>query len=232
MTPCTEDHSTATGEFCDVCGLRLRGARAGARAPSTPAERCPSCGAAREGRFCEVCGYDSALVPPPEPPEPPAAAPDASVSPARVSPPTGSPAPAWTAVVRVDRAWFEEVRRRDGPDASALQFPAFSTERRFVLEGPQLAVGRRSRSRGVEPEIDLSAAPMDPGVSALHALFVARPDGGWDVVDLESTNGTIVGDRPDPIPPNTPVPLADGDVVKLGAWTTITLVAQGPDQSR
>jgi pSer/pThr/pTyr-binding forkhead associated (FHA) protein len=48
-------------------------------------------------------------------------------------------------------------------------------------------------------------------------------------VDLDSTNGTVVGDRPDPIPPNTPVRLADGDVVKVGAWTTITLVA--PDQS-
>jgi pSer/pThr/pTyr-binding forkhead associated (FHA) protein len=145
-------------------------------------------------------------------------------------------------VVRADRAWFEEVLRRNGPDSAGLQFPAFSTERRFVLDRPQLAIGRRSRSRGIEPEIDLSAPPVDPGVSALHALLVGRPDGGWDVVDLDSTNGTVVGDRPDPIPPNTPVRLADGDVVKVGAWTTITLVAPGrwdqpdqldqPDQSR
>ncbi|GAA0906177.1 hypothetical protein GCM10009559_74500 [Pseudonocardia zijingensis] len=139
------------------------------------------------------------------------------------------PAPAggtWTVVVRADRAWFEEVVRRDGPDAAALQFPAFSTERRFALDRPQLALGRRSRSRGIEPEIDLSAPPVDPGVSALHALFVRRDDGGWDVVDLDSTNGTVVGAGPDPIPPNTPVPLADGDVVKVGAWTTLTLVRQ------
>jgi pSer/pThr/pTyr-binding forkhead associated (FHA) protein len=232
MTPsgeetCTEDHSTATGEYCDVCGLRLRGQPPAAAAPG-PAERCPNCGAARDGRFCEACGYDSALGPPPEP---------ASEVPAPDVPevPAGpSPGGTWTAVVRADRTWFEEVVRRSGPDAATLQFPPFSTERRFVLDGPQLSIGRRSRSRGLEPEIDLSAPPMDPGVSALHALLVHRPDGGWDVVDLDSTNGTVVGDRPDPIPPNTPVPLADGDVVKVGAWTTITLLAPGrsPDQSR
>jgi FHA domain len=225
---CTEDHSSATGEYCGVCGLRLRGAQPAA-VPTPPAERCPNCGAAREGRFCEVCGYDSALGPPPEP----AAACGPAVPPA----PRGAPGGTWTAVVRADRAWFEEVLRRSGPDAAALQFPAFSTERRFVLDGPQLAIGRRSRSRGIEPEIDLSAPPLDPGVSALHALLVGRPDGGWDVVDLDSTNGTVVGEGPDPIPPNTPVPLADGDVVKVGAWTTITLVAPArsadrPDQSR
>jgi FHA domain len=225
---CTEDHSSATGEYCGVCGLRLRGAQPAA-VPPPPADRCPNCGAAREGRFCEVCGYDSALGPPPEP----ASAAGADVPPV---PPRASGG-TWTAVVRADRAWFEEVLRRSGPDAATLQFPAFSTERRFVLDGPQLAIGRRSRSRGIEPEIDLSAPPLDPGVSALHALLVGRPDGGWDVVDLDSTNGTVVGDGSDPIPPNTPVPLADGDVVKVGAWTTITLVgparpADQPDQSR
>jgi hypothetical protein len=235
-SPCTEDHAAATGEYCDVCGLRLRGAQAAA-APPAPAERCPSCGAAREGRFCEVCGYDSALGPPPEGPASPTTAETGTTSgtSSEVAAPESSPASTpgtWTAVVRADRAWFEEVLRRDGPDAATLQFPAFSTERRFVLDGPQLAIGRRSRSRGIEPEIDLSAQPVDPGVSALHALLVGRPDGGWNVVDLDSTNGTVVGDRRDPIPPNTPVPLGDGDVVKVGAWTTITLVGPSNDQSR
>lgn len=234
-TPCTEDHSAATGEFCDVCGLWLRGGKSDAPPPSAPAERCPSCGSAREGRFCEVCGYDSALGPPP--PEGaatvagPVASPDPPVPEPAPAAPTGTigTAGTWTVVVRADRAWFEEVLRRDGPDAATLQFPAFSTERRFVLDRPKLAIGRRSRSRGIEPEIDLSAPPVDPGVSASHALLVGRADGGWDVVDLDSTNGTIVGDGRDPIPPQTRVPLADGDVVKVGAWTTITLV--GPDQT-
>jgi hypothetical protein len=221
VNPCTADHATATGEYCDVCGLRVRGGSADPPVPTVTADHCARCGAVRDGRFCEVCGYDSALGPPPE----------AAVAPAgpetAVPPETAGPTAGWTAVVRADRAWFEEVCRRNGPDAGSLRFPAFSTERRFVLDGPQMAIGRHSRSRGITPEIDLSAPPVDPGVSALHALLVHRSDGGWEVVDLESTNGTVVGDRPGPIPPNTPVPLADGDVVKLGAWTTITLVAPG-----
>jgi pSer/pThr/pTyr-binding forkhead associated (FHA) protein len=220
VIPCpadgTVDHAAATGEYCDICGLRLRSGAQAEPPPAVSVETCARCGAVREGRFCEVCGYDSALGPPPEVVEGAESPQDAAPSPA--------PQPAWTAVVRADRSWFDEVRRREGPDAGTLRFPEFSTERRFVLDGPQLAIGRRSRSRGVTPEIDLSAPPVDPGVSTLHALLVGRSDGGWEVVDLESTNGTIVGDRPEPIPPNTPVPLADGDVVKLGAWTTITLV--------
>jgi pSer/pThr/pTyr-binding forkhead associated (FHA) protein len=61
-------------------------------------------------------------------------------------------------------------------------------------------------------------------VSALHALLLARPDGGWELVDLDSTNGTTVGDATDPIAPNTAVALAHGDRIKLGAWTTITIL--------
>jgi FHA domain len=226
VNACTADHATATGEYCDVCGLRVRGGPADPPAPAVTAEHCARCGAVRDGRFCEVCGYDSALGPPPEAAVPPN--PETAVPPETGRAETTGPATAgWTAVVRADRAWFEEVCRRNGPDAGSLRFPAFSTERRFVLDGPQMAIGRYSRSRGITPEIDLSAPPVDPGVSALHALLVHRSDGGWEVVDLESTNGTIVGDRSNPIPPNTPVPLSDGDVVKLGAWTTITIVAPG-----
>jgi pSer/pThr/pTyr-binding forkhead associated (FHA) protein len=60
-------------------------------------------------------------------------------------------------------------------------------------------------------------------VSAQHAVLVARPDGGWDVVDLGSTNGTSVGDTTDVITPNTPVAVAAGVPIRLGAWTVITL---------
>jgi hypothetical protein len=151
------------------------------------------CGAPLTGRFCERCGHDS----------------DA---PARTT---------WQAVVRADRAWFEEVRRQNGADAAALEFPRHAVDRCYPLSGARVAIGRHSRTRGTTPEIDL--ADLDPGVSAVHAVLVARSDGGWDLVDLGSTNGTtLAGGR---IAAHVPVPLADGTVVRLGAWTTITVSA-------
>jgi pSer/pThr/pTyr-binding forkhead associated (FHA) protein len=128
--------------------------------------------------------------------------------------------------VRADRAWFEEVRRQDGVDAGALEFPRYAQERRFVLSGAQVTIGRRSASRGIEPDVDLTG--QDPAVSSAHALLLARPDGGWDLVDVGSTNGTTLAVDDGPIPPHRPVPLAEGAVIRLGAWTTITLTADPP----
>ncbi len=172
---------------------------------AAPAQRCASCGATLDGRFCEVCGHDAAKPTDPMPA-------GAVAGPGE-----------WSALVRADRSWFEEVRRRNGPDAATLEFPGYCPQRRFVLSGTRLAIGRRSRSRGIEPEIDLSGPPLDPGVSARHALLVARPGGGWELIDLNSTNGTTLGDATDPIAPNSAVALAHGDCIKLGAWTTITV---------
>jgi hypothetical protein len=157
------------------------------------------------GRFCEQCGHDSAA--------PASVAGPPSLDP--VAPTT------WHAVVRADPAWFEVVRRQHGTDAAALQFPRYAPERRYVLSGERMTIGRRSRTRGTAPDIDL--ADLDPGVSAAHALLTARADGGWDVVDLGSTNGTTLAVADGPIRPHVPVALADGAVVRLGAWTTITL---------
>jgi pSer/pThr/pTyr-binding forkhead associated (FHA) protein len=79
------------------------------------------------------------------------------------------------------------------------------------------------------PEIDLSAPPEDPGVSHLHAVLLAQPDGTWNLVDPGSTNGTTVNGGTEPIPVNAPLPMADGDRIHVGAWTTITLSLQeGP----
>jgi pSer/pThr/pTyr-binding forkhead associated (FHA) protein len=117
--------------------------------------------------------------------------------------------------------------RRTSAEPPALQFPPYCPQRRFALTGDQLVIGRRNRARGVDPEIDLSGPPLDPGVSTLHAVLLRRDDGGWALVDMGSTNGTVVGDGVTPIPANTPVALADGDRIKIGAWTTLT-VTVGP----
>lgn len=158
-----------------------------------PDPDCAVCGAPLGGRFCERCGHDSAA---------------------------STAQNTWRAVVRADPVWFEMVSRRNGTTPG---FPRHVAERRFVLAGEQLMIGRRSRTRGTAPDIDLGDA--DPAVSAAHALLVARPDGGWDLVDLGSTNGTTLAGADGPVEPHVPVALADGAVIHLGAWTTITIVA-------
>lgn len=129
----------------------------------------------------------------------------------------------WTAVIAADREYFTAVMARSGPDASGLYFPAFSPEVELPLTGHQVTIGRQRHSTGEAPDIDLSRSPEDPGVSHKHAVLVQQPDGSWSVVDQDSTNGTTVNLAEDPIPAYTPIPLAEGDRIHVGAWTTITV---------
>lgn len=212
MARCPAGHDSATEDYCDVCGAPVAAATAGRvaepgprSAPAVVEESCAACGAVREGRFCEECGHDS-LAPVPAAP---AAAPVT-----------------WHVTVAADRAYFDRVVAAGGPDAAGLAFPRFCPERRFELGDREVSIGRRSRSRGIFPGIDLIGPPEDPGVSHHHALLVPA-DGGWSVVDLGSTNGTTVNGATDPLRPNRPHPLAAGDRVHVGAWTTITLHRSG-----
>jgi predicted component of type VI protein secretion system len=83
-------------------------------------------------------------------------------------------------------------------------------------------IGRHSASSGIDPEIDLSVPPADPGVSRLHAVLLRAQDGTWSVVDPGSANGTAVNGSE--IPAGQAVALRDGDRIHLGAWTVISLI--------
>jgi pSer/pThr/pTyr-binding forkhead associated (FHA) protein len=124
-------------------------------------------------------------------------------------------------MVSCDRAYFESVRAASGPDAAAVSFPSYYAERRFQLTGSQMRIGRRSVSRGINPEIDLTGPPADPGISRLHAVLIAMPDGSWTVLDPGSANGTLVNGTE--VPTGVQVPLRDGDRINLGAWTAIAV---------
>ena len=142
------------------------------------------------------------------------------------SPPSGSPsrpaaAGTWTAVVAADRAYYDSVQAVSDQDAASIVFPAFVPERRFRLSGAEVRIGRRSVSRHIEPEIDLTGPPTDPGVSRLHAVLIAGPDRNWSVVDAGSPNGIVVNGKD--VPPGEAVPLRHGDRIHLGAWTVITI---------
>lgn len=217
----------------------------GAEAAASGAEDvCPMCGTPRSGRFCEVDAYDfetgrvhtvqlpSEVYFAPTPPTPPQPPPDVQqgvtaqgsgrTHGAEAAVPGG-----WTVHIGADRAYYDTVIAQGGPDASALAFPPYCPERQIVLYGDKIRIGRRSNARAILPEIDLSTPPEDPGVSHLHAVLVAQPDGTWALIDPGSTNGTTVNGATEPIALNVPVPLGDGDRVHVGAWTTITLISQG-----
>lgn len=127
----------------------------------------------------------------------------------------------WIVVVTADRGYFGRVVAAGAPDAGIIQFPRYCPERRFRLEGKEMRIGRRSASRGIEPEIDLTGPPADPGISHLHAVLLAEPGGGWAVLDPGSSNGTMVNDRD--ITAGERVGLGEGDRIYLGAWTVLAI---------
>jgi pSer/pThr/pTyr-binding forkhead associated (FHA) protein len=164
------------------------------------------------------------MVQPAEPPQakpaPPAQRPQA----ASVAPPT-RPLPAlavaWTVLIASDRAYYDmmkSVRDQRGPDVA---FPVHPGERRIRLTGDQMRIGRRSATRELKPEIDLAEQPVDPGVSRLHAVLIATPDGNWSILDPGSANGTLLNGRE--IPAGEQIPLQEGDRINLGAWTVISM---------
>ncbi|MFG6192216.1 FHA domain-containing protein [Nonomuraea sp. JJY05] len=204
MATCPQGHPSGADDYCDVCGAQMGGAPAAAPQPQAPgpsAEACPVCQTPRAGQFCEVCGHDY----------------------------TGGSAPVsvpvrgvrFEAVTAADRTYYEKVIAEGGPDAATMAFPPYCPERSFALMGEQVRIGRRSRARSLAPEIDLTGPPEDPGVSHLHAVLLAQPDGSWMLVDPGSSNGTQVNGKP--VKVNVPVRVGAGDRIHLGAWTVITI---------
>ena len=210
---CPAGHESDDPDWCDVCGHAL-----GLPPPPVPARgtapACPVCGAALDGRFCERCGHDSTG------PRPRRRAP----GPAR--PPVSPASTTWRAVVRADPAWFDVVRGQNGAVATTLEFP------RYCPGAPLRAVRRPDDDRPAQPHPrhrprHRPRRRWTPPCPPRTRSSIARPD-GWDLVDLGSSNGTTLAVEDGPIRPHTPVPLPDGAVIRLGAWTTITLTAHPP----
>jgi pSer/pThr/pTyr-binding forkhead associated (FHA) protein len=155
----------------------------------------------------------------PNQPTPEPTAPQVPSAPATPTP-TAIPT-TWTAVVTADRNYYDRMLITRALAGPPVPFPAYNNERRFSLAGKQMRIGRRSAARGLEPEIDLTGPPPDPGVSRLHAMLIAGPDGTWAVLDPGSANGTLLNGRE--IATGDLIPLRDGDRINLGAWTAITL---------
>jgi hypothetical protein len=219
---CPKGHVSAESDYCDTCGAAISGAPRADTTLAPPAaavtvttvqasgsfELCPVCATPRPGadRFCENDGYDFVTGRYPQ-------------LAAQTSSQTGGGEPAamrWTAIVDADRAYYDRI------DVGSIAFPPTYPRREVSLTGSEIRIGRRRPGKGTGPEIDLSGPPTDTGISHLHAVLTATPS-GWTLTDLGSKNGTTVNGAAERLEPETPVPLADGDRVHVGAWTTITI---------
>ncbi|MFI6389785.1 FHA domain-containing protein [Nonomuraea sp. NPDC050540] len=225
MATCPSGHPSGADDYCDVCGTQMPGGSGAAspavqsptRVAAAPAggEPCPVCQAPRAGQFCEVCGHDFNAPADAQDHRGPGPGPGPGPLP---RPPTPT---RWEAIAGADRAYFNEIIAEGGPDAAAMAFPPYCPERSFAMAGRHVRIGRHRSSGGNDPEIDLSGPPQDPGVSHLHAVLLLRDDGGWDLVDPGSANGTRVNGKA--LKVNVPVPVKPGDRIHVGAWTVITI---------
>ena len=123
----------------------------------------------------------------------------------------------WEIVVRPDREYFDTLEHED------VEFPEGRASRRIELVGDHVSIGRRSKRMAVNPEVDLSGGLEDDGVSRRHAVLMRQPEGHWALIDQDSANGTLLGVDQDPIPPNHPFPLSDGDSAYVGYWTKLSI---------
>jgi hypothetical protein len=211
---CPQGHESSTADFCDVCGDPITAdptappAAASSltlpdpAAPAPTALVCPSCSTDNpaDALFCEACGYDFTTGQLP-------------AAPAGSTPPGAE----WIAELWIDIDWFAHQQAPGGPPTSGA--PAV-----VPLRATTIAIGRRSASRQLHPEIDCSG---DGAVSHRHAQLILDRD-RWYVEDLGSTNGTFVGSPGDPLPetpldPHQRRELDDDERVYLGAWTRIVV---------
>lgn len=131
------------------------------------------------------------------------------------APAAAKPSTGWLAEVWVDEEWF--AARGEG------RCPTVGEPRTFPVADGSL-IGRASKSRNIDPDVDCSADGSVSGRQAVLGFDGTR----WTITDLGSTNGTFVAHPGaplpvDPIDPNTPIELESGDRVLIGAHTRVVI---------
>lgn len=216
MSRCPAGHDSAATDYCDVCGVAMPPVSEPTPGPAAPVaeagdQPCPSCGAPNppDALFCEACGYDHTT----------GAMPRRTLAPALSVGESPAPAltPGWVAEVWVDPQWYAG---QESPDP----LPSPGPPRVVALRHTSLLVGRVSRSRNIAPDVDCGA---DNGVSRRQAQLTT--DGTrWWVEDLDSSNGTFIGDAVGDLPTRPIVPGAKHEVgpddrIYLGSWTRLVI---------
>jgi pSer/pThr/pTyr-binding forkhead associated (FHA) protein len=123
---------------------------------------------------------------------------------------TASSRAAWDVTITVDPSLDVDPEPGTGP-------PADSAARTFPLDLTDMLIGRRDDRHDIRPEIPI----LDPAVSRRHARLLQLPDGGLELVDLASANGTAVNGTE--VPAGVHHVLADGDSITMGRWTRLVV---------
>ena len=201
---CPHGHASEATDYCDLCGVRITPTAAAEQTSILPVVEEIGTSPAVRAQPCPDCGATRSGGD-------------------RFCEGCGhdfqAPAPSateWEVVVTADRARWETQR------TPGLSFPDPTPESRLKLDGATMRIGRL-QAGGAQTEI----APDDPAISRVHAVLERLADGGYSIRDLGSTNGTTLNDDPRPVSSDTAVTLADGDRIRLGAWTTITVRVSG-----
>ena len=236
---CPAGHESSATDYCDTCGEAMPAPGTAAAPPvasgETPApasvdadagagsgdQPCPNCALPNppDALFCENCGYDHTTGTMPRREDPSAATATAEGMPSAPDSANVAPSldPPWVAEIWIDPQWYGQ---QESPDP--LPSPGPPTV--VALRHTSLLIGRLSQSRGITPDIDCGA---DNGVSRRHAQLTT--DGTrWWVEDLQSSNGTFVGEATSS-PPDTPISggakreVDEGDRIYVGSWTRIVI---------
>jgi hypothetical protein len=201
---CPDGHASQTTDYCDQCGLPI------AQPPIQPTEVLPVLEAdtstASRPEGCPACGTARSGN-------------DRYCERCGHDFLSGSAVLTWEAIVQADPQQFTRFA------SSGVSFPTDYAERRFELDRPMLRIGRSRAGASDAPEIDLAGPVEDPCISRRHAVLERQPDGSYAVRDLGSTNGTTINDDADPVDTQEAIPLANGDLIRIGAWTTVTIRA-------
>jgi pSer/pThr/pTyr-binding forkhead associated (FHA) protein len=141
-------------------------------------------------------GPDTALATEPNPPDPSS---------------SETPGAAW----RVECRIFKEA----GPEASTPGAP-YESSTEITLKTQVTQIGRSSQKRNLHPEI---ACDWDDAVSHRHAKIELDADGNAFLMDVGSSNGTMLNGQL--ISANAPVQLKDGDRISIGGRTALIVRA-------
>lgn len=191
-------------------------------------ERRGGCGAVRDtiGPFCKLCGFNFRLLQSgtldmtgATPPPANGTSSSPRMSSALPSKRTGdlTTAVPLKVVISCDRQLYESLHDQDRQE---LIFPGHAPAVTIALTEAEMLIGRASQQNPIQPHIMIST---DPGISRQHAWFLQQADGSYAILDTSSAGGTMLNGSPIQ---GKQTPLKPGDVLVLGAWTRIDILAQ------